>query len=345
MKKIKFFALVCSLVMIFSTVANAAPFSDMPSDPASQLVIENAVKNGILAGSDGMVRPNAFITRAEMASIITRACGANVEGNISSFTDVPTDKWYYSAVAKAYNMGALSGSDGKMNPENYITFQECFTVLSNVFDLIPNYVIIPAAPEGELPVNTAIGIVNDRVRLYDLSALAQFSDANDIAGWAKVYVAGVVEHGGWNGIDGKITPNQNITRLQFATVMDNLFKTYIDTPGTYTSIPEGNVLVRCNGAVLKDIVTSDDIYIADGVSANGITIDNVTTTGRLIIRGCATPTVDENGGVSWGDEGIIISGQFEEIRMIRPYINLNMLGAKYGKIFGVRPTHYTAFVQ
>lgn len=347
MKKYKVFAVVLSLTMLFGSVASAAEFSDMPSDPASKAVIENAVKNGILSGSDGMVRPNDYITRAEMASIITRACGARKEGDISKYTDVTNDKWYYSAVSKAYNMGALSGSGNKMNPENYITFQECFTVLSNVFDLIPEYKLVAHLDASELPKNTAMGIVNNRIRLYDISVLEKYNDSNAIADWAKVYYAGVIEHGGWNGINNNLTPTSNITRLQFATVMDNLIKNYIDTPGTYTDVPDGNILVRCDGAILQNVTTDDDIYIADGVSPNGVSIDNVKTTGRLVIRGCATPLIDENGAISWGEVGITVTGYFEQVRIIQPYIHLDMLGADYGDypLFGVKNTRCRAFTK
>lgn len=347
MRKNKIFAFILSFAMLFGSVASAATFSDMPSSPEAQNAIENAVKNGIISGyTDGTFKPDAYITRAEMASIITRACGATADGNISSFGDVSPDKWYYSSVAKAYEMGALSGSDGKMNPDNFITFQECFTVLSNVFDLVPEYVIVNGVNATDIPANTALATVNNRLRLYDISVLEKFSDSSSVADWAKIYVAGVVAHGGWYGIDNNLTPTKNITRLQFAMVMDNLFKNYIDEPGTYTNLTAGNILVRCNGAILKDITTSDDIYIADGVSPNGVTLDNIKTNGRLVIRGCATPTVDENGAVSWGDVGLTIkNGYFEKVRIIRPYINVNMLGADYGVIFGVKPTHCTAFAK
>lgn len=348
MKKTKIFAFVLSLTTLFGTVASAADFSDMPSDPVSRAVIENAVNNGILSGSDGMVRPDAYITRAEMASIITRACGAQKEGDISNFTDVPADKWYYSAVAKAYEMGALFGSADKMNPESFITFQECFTVLSNVFDLVPNYTIVGYFDASNIPENTAMGIVNNRIRLYDISVLEKYDDDDKIADWAKIYYAGVIEHGGWDGIDNKLTPTSNITRLQFATVMDNLFKNYIDEPGTYTSLPDGNILVRCDGAILRNITTDDDIYIADGVSPNGVTVDNVKTTGRLVIRGCATPVMDENGAISWGEVGITVTGYFEKVRIIQPYIHLDMLGADYGDsipLFGVKNTRCRAFTK
>jgi len=338
MKK-KILALALSSLLMFGSIANAAIFYDMPTDPAAASVIENAVNNGILSGStDGNVMPNAYITRAEMASIITRACGATKEGKITSFTDVSPDAWYYSAIAKAYEMGALSGSDGKMNPTDYITFQECFTVLSQVFDLVPSYVLVNSITTSELPENTVLA----GKRVYDLSSLTKFYDGQDVALWARIYVAGVIENGGWNGIDGYLTPNSNITRLQFATVMDNLFKNYINKPGTYTSLPEGNILIRCDGVVLDGITTDSSIFIADGVSANGVTLNNVATNGKLVVRGCATPTLDYNGGTVAGDVGIMITGHYNQVRVIRPYINLDMRGATYETIYSIPKTSVSA---
>ncbi len=336
MRKINFLTLVVSIAMLLGTTANAATFSDMPNDPAAITVIENAVNNGILSGyTDGTVRPDSPITRAEMASIITRACGAVNEGNLSGFVDVNPSAWYYPSLSKAYEMGAFSGSYNMMFPDNYITFQECFTVLSQVFDLVPSYILERNFEGTELPANSVV--VGSR--LYDLSAIAQFSDVAEIADWAKIYVAGVVEHGGWNGIDNKITPLASITRLQFSTVMDNLIKNYIDTPGAYDSLPAGNTLIRCNGVVLKGIATEDDIYVADCVSANALQFENVNLKGRLVIRGCATPTVGKYGLITFGDYGIrLTNGLFEQVRVIRPYINIDLRGSNYNLIYSVPGT-------
>lgn len=327
MKKNKLITLALSAFLTFGSVANAATFSDMPADPAAVAVINNAVSNGILSGyDDGTVRPDAYITRAEMASIITRACGATKEGDLSSFTDVDPKKWYYSAVAKAYEMGALAGSNKKMSPESYITFQECFTVLSQVFSLVPEYESASSLTSEQLPPHKVIS----GKRVYDLSVLSKYNDGNAVADWAKIYVAGIVSNGGWNGIDNNLTPTANITRLQFATVMDNLFQNYITEPGTYTSLPKGNTLIKCDGVVLKGVKTDDTIYIADGVSPNGVSLQGVIVN-KLVVRGCATPTIDENDGIVVGECGITITGHFEKVHIIRPYINLNMIGATYRK--------------
>ena len=177
MNKIKISAIAMSFVLAFGTIASAAEFTDMPKDPAIASSINNAVKNGLLSGyEDGTVRPDNNIRRSEMAVIITNACKVDKEGDISKFADVKKEDWFYSAMAKAYEMGAFAGDGVNMNPNNNITFQECFTVLSEVFDLLPPYDFLTSKPET-IPENK---LYLSR-RLYDISILNQFSDKEEIA--------------------------------------------------------------------------------------------------------------------------------------------------------------------
>lgn len=338
MNKIKFTALAVSAVLSFGTIASAASFTDMPSDAAAAAAIENAVKNGLLSGykEDNTVRPDANIKRSEMAVIITKACMVEKEGNISAFIDVNKSDWFYSAMAKAYEMGAFSGDGDRMKPHDNITFQECFTVLSQVFDLLPEYTR-PAAADIPNP------IPSDKVlsgsRLYDISVLNGFDDIGEVADWAKVFYAGIVANGGWSGVNNKLTPTAYITRAQFAQVMDNLIQNYIDTPAELTELPAGNTMIRCDGVTLKGLTTDGDIYIGDSVSANGITVEDITANGRFVIRGCATPVTGENGALTYGETGIKISGTFDAVRVIRPYINLDMSSAKYNSVYSAKDTN------
>ena len=310
-------------MLAFSTMASAATFTDMPNDWTTS-AIENAVANGLLSGyEDNTVRPDNNIKRSEMAAIITRACKVTKKGDISAFTDVAADAWYHDAMAQAYEMGAFSGDGNKMNPENNITFQECFTVLANVFELYPSYT----------------GIKPNRV--YDTSALNTFSDTADVADWAKPYVAGVVINGGWNGIEGKLTPKAFITRAQFSVVMDNLIKTYIDEPGTYTEIKD-NTMIRCDGVILDNVVTDSDIYISDNVSANSLTVKNITANKRFVVRGCATaPVKGEDGKLTHGEIGLTVSGKFENLRIVRPYIYFDVSGATWTKLYTAPDTWFS----
>ena len=347
MKKFRFISAILAASVLFSATA-FADFSDMPGDGEVKTAIENAVSNGLLSGyEDGTVRPDSNITRAEMAAIISRACGATFEEDISDFSDVPADKWYHSAFAKAYGMGAFSGDDQKlMHPDNNITFQECFTILSQVFDLLPEYEIASGAVADDLPEGY-LYVGGKSPRIYDIRILNNYSDGADVAGWAKVFFAGVVANGGWNGENGYLTPNAYITRGQFSIVMNNLIQNYIDTPGTYNELPAGNTMIRCDEVVLDSVVSDSSLYIADCVSAFGITFDetvaedgeNVRTISikRLVVRGCATE-LGEDGEPVNEEYGISPKGSFEAIRILRPYIAANLSGSSYKGLYAAPGT-------
>lgn len=327
MKKFRFFSVLLSISILFAP-AVSADFSDMPGDEGLKTSIQHAVANGILSGyEDGTVRSDSNITRAEMASIIVRTFKANTDADISAFSDVFPDDWYYPYFQKAYFMGAFCGDgNGHLIPQSNITFQETFTVLSQVFDLLPPYTRTRDLPDP-LPENTIYNPNN--IRLYDISALSKYSDYKDIAGWAVVFTAGVVSNIGWNGAN--LNPNAYITRGQFAVLMDNIVQNYIDEPGAYTEIPTGNTVIRCDGIILNELNTDSDIYIADCISQGGIELKGIKAK-RLIIRGCQTP-LDENSQPQNSNFGVSVSGDFAELRIIRPYITADITNATYEKLY------------
>ena len=86
----KIIAVFIAIVIVFGTIpidvfANnsqePAKFEDMPEN-WSRAALENAVENGLLSGVDGKIMPNEKLTRAQMATVITRAFGAKDKGNI-----------------------------------------------------------------------------------------------------------------------------------------------------------------------------------------------------------------------------------------------------------------------
>lgn len=241
-----------------------AEFADMPNDWRTT-AIQNAVKNGIISGyaEDNTVRADGNITRAEMASIIVRAMGATEGTDISEFSDIQ-GHWAYDTFKKAVYMNAFSGSDGMLNPNNNITFQECFTVLSRVFGL--HYNMDDTTIEKEL---------------------SQYSDASSVADWAKIYYAAVLSGGYWDGGQQKLLRgNEYITRGEFAVVMDKLVQTYVDEPTELKGNIFGNVLIRKDGVKLDGAKIDGNLYIADGVSSSGITIKDTEISKALVVRGC-----------------------------------------------------------
>lgn len=229
------------------TVSAMADFVDMPEDPTAKAVLESAVANGLLNGvGNDRIAPYETITRAQMGAIISRAMGAVSEANISSYTDVSKDKWYYTEMARAVRMGAFQGDGaGRLNPDAAITFQEAFLVLARVFDL----------------------------RYVDDNCLDNFADKATVATWAEDGVKKIISGGYWTA--DLLRAGEPINRLEFATLMNNLVTTYIDTPGTYTTLPKGNTLIRCDGVII-DGITVDNYYddliiIGDGVKNTSIT--------------------------------------------------------------------------
>lgn len=275
-------------IMLMQSAAFAQEFTDMPDDWTTAS-IEKAVENGLIGGyDDGTVKPNNNILRSEMAAIIVRAFGATKEADISIYPDVLADKWYYKEFAKAVQMGAFSGTDdGKLNPEANITYEECFTVVSRIFCL----------PYLDPYLQSNLDMVDD-------SILDKYSDASTIASWAKKYTALVVGQGYWDGYEGNLKPHgQYITRAEFAVLMDNLIKTYINEPGEYSEFVDGNILIRSEGVTLRGYNGDDIILVGDGVTGD-INLPETKSSGEIVLRGGNTMITGKVKELSLCVEGV-----------------------------------------
>ena len=266
MKKIS--AIVLSLALILAmSVSSFAAFSDMPLGNDGE-VLQKAVDNGLITGfEDGTIQPEAPITRAQMAAIMTRAMNAQSKADISAFVDVKEGDWYYDAMAKAVYMGAFKGDTNNcLNPNNTITRQEAFIVLCRIFD----------------------------IQDIDKKALDVFNDAARVASWAKVETRSIAG-GGYLGDSKELRPLDPMTRLEFAQIMDRIVNAYIDEDGEYTTLPDGNVLVRAKNVSFKNVNSDKIIYIGDGVENIVNFTDCVCE--RIVIRG--KQVAINSGTYSW----------------------------------------------
>ncbi|MBD3560906.1 S-layer homology domain-containing protein [Planktothrix sp. FACHB-1355] len=83
-------------------------FADVPSNHWARGFIAELARQEILQGfPDGLYRPNAPVTRAELASILRKAFDRNKIRDVVAFKDVPTNHWAYPAIREAYEMGFL----------------------------------------------------------------------------------------------------------------------------------------------------------------------------------------------------------------------------------------------
>lgn len=252
--------LICMIQVSLFASENAidestAEFTDMPDNWAAN-ALNKAVANGLLVGSRGKISPNEYLTRAQMAAVIVRAFNAQIKADLTEYNDVNTSAWYADSMAKAYQMGVIKGSNGKMFPTDPITRQEVFVIMARAFKLTP-----------AKTVNKA------------------FKDLNEISDWAKEDVYTVVNAGYVQGSNGILNPKGLITRAQFAVVFDNFVKQYIKTAGEYSFVSEGNVMINTPGVTLKDLNVAGDLIIGDGVGDGNVILDNVKVAGRVVARG------------------------------------------------------------
>ncbi len=238
MKKIMCVLIAGVLMFAMATSAFAA-FPDMPAGEDGA-VLQRAVDNGLITGyDDGTVRPGTPISRAQMATIMSRAMNATEKADISKFVDVKEGSWYYEAMSNAVAMEAFKGDDqSRLNPNKTITRQEALIVLSRIFDM-------PKA---------------------DISALNAFPDGGTVSSWAAKEVSSVCAAGYLAGV-GELRPLQPMTRLEFAQIMDKIIKQYIDEDGEYTAV-NGNVLVRAQNVKFAGVKGNVNVYTGDGVKGN-----------------------------------------------------------------------------
>jgi uncharacterized lipoprotein YddW (UPF0748 family) len=116
-------------------VSSNIRFSDIQNHWATQF-IEGLVQRGIISGfPDRTFRPDANLTRAQFATIVSKAFPGKDLRAYVSFTDVPATHWAAAAIQKAFTMRFISGyPDNIFKPENRITRAEALVALiSGIF--------------------------------------------------------------------------------------------------------------------------------------------------------------------------------------------------------------------
>ena len=252
-------AMVLAGAMLLPSNAFAADLSqyrDFPNDWSAKS-LEQAIDNGLLNGSNGMIDAKGLLTRAQMAAIVSRSFGAAKTASLDDYRDVLPSAWYYSDMGKAVKMGAFQGANGLLNPDAPITREEAFTVLARAFAL-----------EGG-----------------GSATLKDFVDGGTVSSWASESVAALIAGGYVNGANGMLNLKNNITRAEFAKVITGMAASYVGAEGVSGKTVEGNVIVRESGASLSGMTINGDLIIAD--SADKASLDNVKVTGRILIRGGA----------------------------------------------------------
>lgn len=254
-------ALLLTLAMVLSLMPAAfaadTDFPDMPAEEdASYAAVKSAVDNDIMTGENGMLNLEGTILRSTVSKMVVTAFAAKGEADLSDYPDVADGAWYAEWMAKANQMGIMSGTSGKMRPSDEVTLQEVAAMLVRALGLEPG-------TEADLE---------------------DVPGAEDVAAWAIPWVAALVKA---NYISDVTGANQPMTRGAFAEVIYKVTGegNYVKEAGEITTDVNGNIVITANGVSLKGITVTGDVIIADGVDAGSIVLDGVKIEGRLVVRG------------------------------------------------------------
>ncbi|AFZ27117.1 parallel beta-helix repeat (two copies) [Cylindrospermum stagnale PCC 7417] len=148
-------------------------FKDVPTGYWAKAYIEALASTNIIAGfPDGSFKPNEPVTRAQFATIITKALTPTPKRTAINFRDVQSNFWAYAAIQSAYQSQFVAGyPDGTFKPQQQIPRVQALVALANGLGftandqniisfysdvaLIPSYAVGPvaAATTRQLVIN------------------------------------------------------------------------------------------------------------------------------------------------------------------------------------------------
>jgi hypothetical protein len=177
-------------------------FTDIQNH-ASKTAISALAARGILNGStDTVFDPDAGVTRAQFAAIVTRALGLP-EKTGTPFADVQDGQWYAKPVATAYFYKIAAGvSDSSFDPAGTVTRQEAAVMVARAAKLCG----LGADPSDE------------EIR----DGLAQFDDYRTVADWARPALAFCFSEGLIDDSALDIEPEKPATRAEIAEMLYRL---------------------------------------------------------------------------------------------------------------------------
>ncbi|HYE69482.1 MAG TPA: S-layer homology domain-containing protein, partial [Anaerovoracaceae bacterium] len=176
-------------------------FKDVPASAWYGDAVSFIAARGITTGTgNGNYSPKAKLTRGDFIVMMMKAYSIAPDADpVNNFAD-GGNTYYTGYLAAAKRLGITDGvGNNKFAPGKQITRQEMFSLLYSTLKSI-----------GQLPEYT------------ENSALAAFSDADQIASWAKDAMTLFVETGTISGSGDRLSPKEMTNRVQMAQVLYNL---------------------------------------------------------------------------------------------------------------------------
>ena len=187
-----------------SITAIGKTFSDI-SDHNSKDAVEALASRNIINGkTEDKFEPDSTMTRAEFATIITKALGLPIKST-AVFADVKEADWYFTYVNTAYSYGIIKGvSESEFNPNGTITREEAAVMVTRAAKLCG--------------VNTDIQSFEAR------NILSQFLDYIKASDWSQTSLAFCYREGVLSDDVLDIKPKEFVTRAEIADMLYNVLR-------------------------------------------------------------------------------------------------------------------------
>ncbi|MDR1132401.1 MAG: glycosyl hydrolase 115 family protein, partial [Oscillospiraceae bacterium] len=238
--------LVLGILPAYAAPDSRQAFADIEGHWAQQ-AIETWSGYDVIKGYNGNFRPDAAITRAETAQVITNLLKLTKKTD-NIFFDVEAGSWYAEAVQKCAAAGIMVGDSGRFRPGDLISRQEAMAVVARTLGIKP-------------------------VENPDLSI---FKDGETADPWTRGLLAALVAAKIVQGTTGGLlAPLADISRAEIVAILNKAVSAYIAQPGAYTLDAQhsgGTVLVVSQGVTL------------DGTAAGTLVIGAGAESGAVVLR-------------------------------------------------------------
>lgn len=196
-----------------SAKASLTSFTDMVPGAWHYDEMAKSVQMGVFQGADGKLSPDDPITREQAFAVLARAFGL-ADGSaaaLNKFSDgAQISSWARGAVAALVEQGYVSGADGALNPQSYITRAEFAQVMDALVAAYADQDLKDQTVEGNLILRTNSTLENVTVK-GDLI----LADGVSAASLKNVTVTGrLVVRGGTDGV--KLTKSTAKGGIQLA---------------------------------------------------------------------------------------------------------------------------------
>lgn len=344
-----------------SAKASLTSFTDMVPGVWHYDEMAKSVQMGVFQGADGKLNPNDPITREQAFAVLARAFGL-ADGKASSldkFSDgVQVSSWARGAVAALVEQGYVSGADGALNPQSYITRAEFAQVMDALVAAYGDQDLKDQTVEGNLILRSNSTLENVTVK-GDLI----LADGVSAASLKNVTVTGrLVVRGGTDGV--KLTKSTAKGGIQLANpngtpkvTVDG--KAYIPTglPGSGSnsggssgggsSSSGGGSSSGGNSSTKTDLVVADQTklvnvdwgqYVAVRfTSGNNLSNCTLTVDGTVVNKACSNVTTDGSivkwEATTWNPAKLVIT-KGSQSQTVTLSNNANATKPKAGTVAG-----------